>query len=213
MNRKFWFSLVAVLAFGTITTLLFKQKTAQAAPVGYEIGSTVADFKLKSTDGKTVSLTDFKDKKGVIVVFVSNHCPFAKAYEDRIIALDKKYDTLGYSVVAVNSSDASVYEEDSYDNMKVRATEKGYSFPYLQDETQAVAKTFGASRTPHAFVLRNDGTKFTVQYIGTIDDNAQDAAGVSKRYIEDAINNLLAGKPIITNSTKAVGCAIKWKEA
>ncbi len=213
MKNKFWISLFTVLALGTLATLFFKQKVAQASSAGYEIGATVADFKLKSTEGKMVSLGDFKDKKGIIVVFISNHCPFAKAYEERIIALDKKYDTQGYAVVAINASDASSYEEDSYDNMKARAKEKGYTFPYLQDESQAVAKTFGATRTPHAFILKNEGGKFTVQYFGTIDDNAQDPSGVSKRYIEDAVDNLLAGKPVVTPMTKAVGCAIKWKDA
>jgi glutathione peroxidase-family protein len=164
-------------------------------------------------DGNAVSLANYKDKKGVIVVFTCNHCPFAKAYEDRIMALDKKYSSLGMPVVAINANDASEYEEDSFDNMKKRARDKGYSFPYLHDETQAVAKAFGAMRTPHVFMLRNDGGKFTVQYIGTIDDNYQDASGVTKRYVEDAANNILAGKPVVVNQTKAIGCAISWKEA
>ena len=213
MKNKFWLSLFTVLALGTFATMFFKQKVAQASAGGYEIGAVVADFKLKSVDNQTISLTNFKDKKGLVVIFTSNHCPFAKAYEDRIIALDKKYDALGYAVVSINSSDASAYDEDSFDNMKARAKEKGYTFPYLQDESQAVAKAFGATRTPHAFILKNDGGKFTVQYIGTIDDNAQDPASVSKHYIEDAVNNLLAGKPVVTTTTKAVGCAIKWKDA
>ena len=213
MKNKFWTSLFLVLALGTFVTLLFRQKVAQAAVSGYEIGAIVTDFKLKSVEERTVSLADFKDKKGVIIIFTSNHCPFAKAYEDRIIALDKKYNALGYAVVSVNSSDASAYEEDSFENMKARAKEKGYTFPYLHDESQAVAKAFGATRTPHAFVLKNEAGKFSVQYIGTIDDNAQDPASVSKHYIEDAVNNLLAGKPVVTTTTKAVGCAIKWKDA
>jgi peroxiredoxin len=213
MAKKFWMALIMVLALGTAATLWFKQKNAQAAAVGYEIGTTVADFKLKNIDGNTISLSDYKAQKGVIVVFTCNHCPFAKAYEDRVMALDKKYASLGYPVVAINSNDVTTYEEDSFDNMKARAKDKGYSFPYLFDETQAVAKAFGATRTPHVFVLKNDGGKFTVQYIGTIDDNAQDANGVTKRYVEDAVNNLSAGKPVVTTTTKAVGCAIRWRDA
>jgi glutathione peroxidase-family protein len=213
MKNKFWTALTIVLALGTAITLIFRQKNAEASPAGYAIGAVVADFSLKNVDGNAVSLANYKDKKGVIVVFTCNHCPFAKAYEDRIMALDKKYSSLGMPVVAINANDASEYEEDSFDNMKKRARDKGYSFPYLHDETQAVAKAFGAMRTPHVFMLRNDGGKFTVQYIGTIDDNYQDASGVTKRYVEDAANNILAGKPVVVNQTKAIGCAISWKEA
>jgi peroxiredoxin len=213
MNKKFWVSLIVVLALGTAATMIFKQKNAQAASSGYEIGAAVTDFKLKNTDGTTFALSNYKDKKGVIVVFTCNHCPFAKAYEDRIIDLDKKFAASGFPVVAINPSDASSYDEDSFDNMKARSAQKGYTFPYLNDETQSVAKTFGAARTPHLFVLKNEGGRFIVQYIGTIDDNAQDPASVTKRYVEDAIGNLLAGKPVVTTQTKAIGCSIKWKDA
>lgn len=213
MKNKFWATLFAALTVSIATTLLFQQQRAQASSVGYPIGGSVAEFKLQNAKGGTVSLSDYKDKKGVIVVFTCNHCPFAKAYEERIIALDKKYAALNFPVVAINSNDASDYEDESMDNMKKRATEKGYTFPYLQDATQAVAKAFGATRTPHVFVLRNENAKFTVQYIGTIDDNYQDPAGVTKRYVEDAVNNILAGKPVVVTQTKAVGCAIGWKDA
>jgi glutathione peroxidase-family protein len=207
MNKKFLVSLVVVLALGTVATIVFKQKNAQAAASGYEIGSIVTDFKLKNTDGTTFALSNYKDKKGVIVVFTCNHCPFAKAYEDRIIDLDKKFAASGFPVVAINPSDASSYDEDSFDKMAARAKEKAYTFP------QATAKAFGAARTPHLFILKNEGGKFVVQYIGTIDDNAQDPASVTKRYVEDAIGNMLAGKPVVTTQTKAVGCSIKWKDA
>ena len=213
MKNKFWATLFAALTVSIATTLLFQQQRAQASSVGYPIGGSVAEFKLQNAKGGTVSLSDYKDKKGVIVVFTCNHCPFAKAYEERIIALDKKYAALNFPVVAINSNDASDYEDESMENMKKRATEKGYTFPYLQDATQAVAKAFGATRTPQVFVLRNENAKFTVQYIGTIDDNYQDPAGVTKRYVEDAVNNILAGKPVVVTQTKAVGCAIGWKDA
>ena len=213
MKNKFWATLFAALTVSIATTLLFQQQRAQASSVGYPIGGSVAEFKLQNAKGGTVSLSDYKDKKGVIVVFTCNHCPFAKAYEERIIALDKKYAALNFPIVAINSNDASDYEDESMENMKKRATEKGYTFPYLQDATQAVAKAFGATRTPHVFVLRNENAKFTVQYIGTIDDNYQDPAGVTKRYVEDAVNNILAGKPVVVTQTKAVGCAIGWKDA
>lgn len=213
MKNKFWVALIAVLALGTAATLFFKHKSAQASPSGYPIGATVADFKLQNVNGATVSLSDYKDKKGVILIFTCNHCPFAKAYEERIMGLDKKYGAQNFPVVTVNSNDASDYEEESLENMKKRASEKNYTFPYLKDATQAVAKTFGANRTPHVFVLRNEGAKFTVQYIGTIDDNYQDPSSVTKRYVEDAVNNILTGKPVVVTQTKAVGCAIGWKDA
>lgn len=213
MKNKFWATLFVALTVSIATTLLFQQQRAQAFSVGYPIGGAVAEFKLQNAKGGIVSLSDYKDKKGVIVVFTCNHCPFAKAYEERLIALDKKYGALNFPVVAINSNDASDYEDESMDNMKKRASEKGYTFPYLQDATQAVAKAFGATRTPHVFVLRNENAKFTVQYIGTIDDNYQDPTSVTKRYVEDAVNNILAGKPVVVTQTKAVGCAIGWKDA
>lgn len=213
MKNKFWATLFVALTVSIATTLLFQQQRAQAFSVGYPIGGAVAEFKLQNAKGGIVSLSDYKDKKGVIVVFTCNHCPFAKAYEERLIALDKKYGAFNFPVVAINSNDASDYEDESMDNMKKRASEKGYTFPYLQDATQAVAKAFGATRTPHVFVLRNENAKFTVQYIGTIDDNYQDPTSVTKRYVEDAVNNILAGKPVVVTQTKAVGCAIGWKDA
>ncbi len=180
---------------------------------GYRIKDEVTAFTLANVDGKKVSLADYAKGKGVIVVFTCNHCPFAKAYEDRIIALDKKFRPGGYPVVAINPTDAATYEEDSFEKMKQRASEKKYPFPYLVDADQQIAKKFGASKTPHLFVLQNTGGKFTVEYIGTVDDNPQDPSGVSKRYVEEAVNHLIAGKPVGTTSTKAIGCVIKWKDA
>lgn len=179
---------------------------------GYNIGETVANFELKGIEGRLVSLSEFKSGKGVIVVFTTNHCPYAKAYEDRIIALDGKYKSQGFPVLAINPNDPAAYEEDSYENMKVRARAKNYPFPYLFDDTQKVAKSFGATRTPQVYVLVREGDKFTVQYMGALDDNSQDPAGVTKRYVENAVNNLLQGKPVMLNVTKSVGCAIQWKE-
>jgi glutathione peroxidase-family protein len=186
-------------------------ETTITAPIGYALGDVVSDFKLKNIDGKIISLADFQSAKGFIIVFTSNHCPFSKSYEDRVIALDLKYASRGFPVITINPNDPEAYEEDSFANMQKRAKEKGYPFPYLTDETQLVSKAFGAMRTPQAFVLKKEGGKIIVSYLGAIDDNAQDPSGITKRYVEDAVNNILAGKPIVTTSTKAVGCAIKWK--
>jgi peroxiredoxin len=179
---------------------------------GVKVGEKATDFKLKNVDGKIISLSsNYKDSKGVIVVFTCNHCPFAKKYEDRIIALDKKYKALGYPVVAINPNDPAVEGEDSYENMQKRATAKAYGFPYLFDETQTTAHAYGATKTPHVFILQRTGADFTVKYIGAIDDNSDDATAVKEKYAENAVDALLAGKPVATTNTKAVGCGIKWK--
>lgn len=183
---------------------------------GYGAGAPVANFQLRNVDGRTVSLADYKAQKGIIVVFTSNHCPFSKAYEDRILALDRKFAPLGYPVLAIMPNDPAAYAEDSFENMQVRARDKNYSFPYTIDDTQAIAKAFGASRTPQVFVLKKvrtaDGTdQFVIDYSGAIDDNPQDATGVQKRYADDAVTALLAGRTVPVPATKAIGCGIKWK--
>ncbi len=179
---------------------------------GYTVGSSVSDFSLKSIKGKNVSLADYKEAKGFIITFTCNHCPYAKAYEDRIIALDKKYATKGYPVIAINPNDAVQYPEDNFENMELRAKEKGFTFPYLYDESQEQAKKFGAIKTPHMYVVQKDGSKLTVKYIGAIDDNWEDATAVKEKYVEAAVDALLAGKAVAVTSTKAIGCGIKWKK-
>jgi len=179
---------------------------------GYKAGDKAMDFKLKNTDSKMVSLSDYKTAKGFIVTFTCNHCPFAKMYEERIIALDKKYASKGFPVIAINSNDPVLSPEDSYENMITRAKEKNYSFPYLFDATQEIAKAYGATNTPHLYVLARENGAFTVKYIGAIDDNAQDASKATKHYVEDAIEELLASKPVTVSQTKAIGCTIKWKK-
>jgi len=179
---------------------------------GYDIGDTATDFELKNIDDKMVSLSGMSDAKGFIVVFTCNHCPFAKKYEDRLIALHSKYAAKGYPVVAVNPNDAQLYPEDSFKNMQKRAKKKGYPFVYLHDESQKVAKTYGALKTPHAYLLNKEGGKLKVVYIGGIDDNPKDETAVEKKYLEDAVEAVLAGKKPTVNKTKAVGCSIKWKK-
>ena len=181
---------------------------------GYKVGDKASDFKLKNVDGKYVSLADFKDAKGFVVVFTCNNCPYAKAYQDRIIALDKKYKAKGYPVVAINPNDPSVEPGDSYENMVKRSKEKSYSFPYLYDEKHSVYRTFGATNTPHFYILqKNKSAELVVKYIGSIDDNYQDASAVQKPYIENAIEALLQNKEPDPSFTKAIGCGIKAKPA
>jgi peroxiredoxin len=181
-------------------------------PMNYGVGDTVADFKLKNVDGKMVSLADYKKSKGAIVIFDCNTCPYSKAYNDRIIALNKKYASQGFPVITINANDPEQSEGDSFDEMVSLAKRKKYEFPYLVDETQSVAKSFGASNTPHVFVLNNDNNTFKVAYIGAIDDNSRNASSVKKRYVEEAVDALLANTAVPTAKTKAIGCGIKWKD-
>jgi peroxiredoxin len=182
-------------------------------PVRYEIGDAVADFKLKNVDGKMISLSDYKSEKGAIVIFDCNTCPYSKAYNDRIIALNKKYAAKGFPVITINANDPQISPGDSYDEMGARAKKKNYDFPYLVDESQSVAKAFGATNTPHVFVLQKSGNDFKVAYIGTIDDNSRDASSAKKKYVEDAVEALLNGQTVTTPNTKAIGCTIKWRNS
>ena len=182
-------------------------------PAKYEVGDSVADFKLKNFDGKMVSLSDYKDGKGAIVIFDCNTCPYSKAYNDRIIALNKKYASQGFPVITINANDPQISPGDSFEEMISRANQKKYDFPYLVDESQSVAKAFGATNTPHVFVLQMANDSFQVAYIGTIDNNSRDASAVTKRYVEDAVDALIAGKTVSTKSTKAIGCGIKWRNS
>ncbi len=180
---------------------------------GYQVGDQVKDFSLKNIDGTKKSLSEMKAAKGFIVVFTCNSCPYAKAYEQRIMDLNKKYQPKGYPVIAINPNDPVRKPEDSFDSMQKRAKEIGYDFPYLFDETQQVAKAFGATKTPHVYLLEKKSDKMVVQYIGAIDDNTEDANKVEEPYVGNAIDALLAGKPVKKKETKAIGCTIKWKKA
>jgi len=173
---------------------------------GYKVGDKAADFSLKNIDGKLVSLKDFKSVKGYIVIFTCNHCPFAKAYEDRIIALNKKYAPMGYPVIAINPNDPKVQPEDSFEKMQERAKEKKFKFPYLFDDGQKIFPLYGATKTPHVFLLDKDQI---VRYIGAIDDNAQNEKEVEVKYLENAIAALSKGQKPNPETTKAVGCSIK----
>ncbi len=176
---------------------------------GYKIGDVATDFSLLNVDGEMVSLADFEDAKGFILIFTCNTCPYSVAYEDRIIALDKAYKSKGYPVIAINPNDPAAIDGDDLADMKVRATEKGFNFPYLQDVGQQVYPQYGATKTPHVFVLQKEGNNNIVRYIGAIDDSSRKPNKVKKRYVEQAVDALLAGKSPSTTTTKAIGCSIK----
>jgi peroxiredoxin len=196
-----------------MTACLLLMVAASPVKPGYEVGDTVADFKLKNTDGKMVALTDYKDAKGVIVIFDCITCPYSKAYNKRIIALNKKYASQNFPVVTIQPNDPEISAGDSFDEMIKHAKKNSYDFPFLFDETQNVAKNFGATNTPHVFLLKKDGADFKVAYIGAIDDNSKNESAVTKKYVEEAVDALLSNKPVPAAKTKALGCTIKWKDA
>lgn len=176
---------------------------------GYQVGDIATDFSLKNVNDKNVSLSDFKEAKGFIVVFTCNHCPYAVAYEDRIIALDKKFAKLGYPVIAINPNNPAVQSADSFELMKVRAKEKGFKFPYLFDDGQKIYPQYGATKTPHVYVLQKTKAGNQVKYIGAIDDNYSDESAVKTKYVENAVNALLDNQEVPVKTTKAIGCSIK----
>ena len=179
---------------------------------GYQAGDKATDFKLKNIDGNEMSLADFKDAKGFILVFTCNHCPCAAKYEDRMIALDKKYKPLGYPVIAINSLDIVQYPVESLSRMKARASFKKYTYPYLSDESQEVAQTYGAFSTPYTFVLKKSENDLIVKYTGAIDDNMWEPKSIKEKYVEKAVDELLAGKKVSTATTTAFGCTINIRK-
>lgn len=170
---------------------------------GLNIGDKAIDFSLENMDGTMISLDTYDDARGYIVVFTCNNCPYAKAYKDRIASLHTSFAPKGYPVIAINTS-------DSKEEIIERANEQEYPFPYLYDEMQDVSRAYGATKTPHAFVLTKDKT---VAYIGAIDNNYKNAADVDQHYVKDAVEALLGNKEVPVQSTKAIGCSIKWKNS
>lgn len=193
------------------TSFTSQQKEKPDFVKAYSIGDSIEDFSLKNVDGKFVSLANFKDAKGFIVIFTCNSCPYAKMYEQRIIDLDKKYSHKKWQVIAINPNDPSVQEGDSYEKMQALAKEKEYGFPYLFDEGQVVYPKWGAARTPHAFIIQRTERGNILEYVGAIDDNARNANAVKVNYIDKTISSLESGEEPSPRTTKAIGCTIKTK--
>ncbi|MFT5669067.1 MAG: peroxiredoxin [Vicingaceae bacterium] len=184
----------------------------ETTTTGYAIGDIATDFSLMNVDDQMVSLSDYDDAKGYIVIFTCNHCPFSVAYEDRINGLDSKYKGQGFPVVAINPNDPEANEDDSFELMKVRAEEKGFTFPYLMDEGQEIYPQYGATKTPHVFLLEKTAKGNRVAYIGAIDDNTNEPENVIEKYVENAVDALLNGEEIELKETVAIGCGIKTTE-
>lgn len=190
-----------------LSSLLF---VAGALKHGYNVGDVVKDFELKGVSGDMISLSDYDEAKGFILIFDCNTCPFSQAYLERIKSLHAKYKDKGYPVVAIQSNDPKKSPGDSFEKMVSYAQANSYEHAYLYDADQTIAKQFGATNTPHVYVIEKQGRKMVVEYIGTIDNNAKNPGAADKNYVEDAVDALLRGdKPEVTK-TKAIGCTIKW---
>ena len=172
------------------------------------IGDEAAPFKLPGVDGETHSLTGQAEKAAVAVIFTCNHCPYARAWEDRIVSIQNDYASAGLQILAINANDADKYPDDSFPQMQQRAEEKGFNFPYLYDESQEVAATYGAERTPEVFLF--DGDQNLV-YHGAIDDNYDDPDEINTHYLREAVEAVLSEEEPPTSHTSPVGCSIKWK--
>jgi glutathione peroxidase-family protein len=191
-------TVLAVMVLAAATAFAGSLKLGDKAPM--------TDTKMKSVDGKDVTIAGVAGKDGTLVIFTCNHCPFAKAWEKRIAELGNAYGKKGIGVIAINSNDPSENAEDSFENMQKHAKDAPFEFPYAVDATSDVARAFGASRTPEVFLFNKEGK---LVYHGAVDDN-RDAPKVTQSYLKEALDDVVAGKPVTAAETKAVGCTIKF---
>lgn len=199
--------IVPVLLVAATTVSAQKQAKEPPGLTELEIGKVAPEFSLPSTDGKTYAYKEIAREKGALIVFTCNHCPYAVAYQQRIIDMAAKYQPQGIGVAAISSNDAKAYPDDSFEMMKQRADSMKYNFPYLFDESQAVALKYGPKVTPHIFLFDAKGV---LVYRGRIDDSAKEDK-VTKRELTEALEALVGGKSIPTATTTAFGCSIKWR--
>lgn len=183
--------------------MAFQSKT-QLLP----FGAQAPDFNLPGVDGRSHRLSDYKGKaKAAVVIFACNHCPYVQAYEDRMIQIAKDYAGKGVAFFVINANDEKNYPEDSFDKMRERAKAGHFPYPYLRDKDQKVAMRYGAGCTPEVFLFDAD---FRHAYHGRIDDNWQEPAKVTQRFLKEALEAVLAGKPVPRPETHPIGCSIKW---
>lgn len=183
--------------------------SAQAAD-RLQIGAKppMATTEMEGVDGKKITIAKAKGAKGTLVIFTCNHCPYVKAWEQRIAAIGNEWSKKGFGVVAINPNDPSEKPEDSMDGMKARAQKLGLTFPYVVDSTSGIAKAFGATKTPEIFLFdAND----KLVYYGAVDDNAEEPSKVKQPYLKNALEAVAAGKPVPMAETKALGCSIKFR--
>ena len=201
---------VFILAFVVVIASAFTASNSikSSTKDGYKVGDIATDFSLKNIDGNMVSMADYSSAKGFILIFTCNTCPYSVANEDRIIALNEKYKET-FPVIAINPNNSAVQPGDSFELMKVRAKEKGFTFPYVFDEGQKVYPAYGATKTPHVYILQKEKEGLHVKYVGAIDDSSRNPKAVKTKYVESAVDALLNGKPVEVTTSRAIGCSIK----
>ncbi len=175
------------------------------------VGDKVNDFSLLNTDKTYLSLESYKEAKGFIIVFTCNHCPFAQLYSERYNALNAKYKPLGVPLIAINSMDTLVYEEETFELMQKKAADEKFNFPYLRDAMQRVGKNFGADHTPHAYIVWKEKTDLVIRYSGAIDDNGEHPE-LARPFVAHAVDELLQGKAVSTPETVSFGCKIFYRK-
>lgn len=205
-NRSF--GVAALAAAAALLTAPFASADELA------VGTKGPDFTLLGVDGKQHALAEVGTKDGkpaaaTVVVFTCNHCPFAKAWEARIAEIGNAAAKQGLGVVAINSNDPASFPDDDYPSMKARAKKVGFKFAYVVDGTSDVARAFGATVTPEAFLFDKDGT---LVYHGTVDDNSREPQSVKQRWLREAVDAVIAGNDVPTAETKAIGCSIKYRK-
>ena len=195
-----------------LVAILFSEVDLFAQAPLLKPGEKAPVFKLKNVDGRTISFDNYPEAKGFVMIFISNTCPYSKAYEQRMIDLDKKFSPLQFPVIAINSNDPGVSPGDSFSKMKERAKAKRFSFPYLCDDQQVVADLYGARSTPQVFIISKNGDNYTLEYSGAIDNDTQNKNPQKINYTADALNALVNNKKPAITSTKALGCSISRKK-
>ena len=177
--------------------------------MGTAIGGYAPDFELPSPDGTVHHLARYLESyQAVGVVFICNHCPYVKLYLERLKHIQAEFAERGFTLIGINPNDASQFPADSFDKMKDFVIEHALNFPYLRDETQDVAHSFGAKKTPHVFLLNHEGV---LCYSGAVDDNPNQPDAVQQPYLQDAIAQILSGAPVKPTATDPVGCSVKWR--
>ena len=172
------------------------------------LGTPIHDFSLEGVDSKTHSLRNYSEKEIIVIIFMCNHCPYVKAVLKRIIELQNEFIDRGVQFIGINPNDATRYPDDSLENMKISAKENDFSFPYLIDPSQEVAKSYDAVCTPDLYVY---GKNRKLVYRGRIDDNWKDSEKVTQQDLKLALENILSGEEITSKQIPSMGCSIKWK--
>jgi peroxiredoxin len=202
--------IISLLMVAVVGLVAFSGFNSFEDPVGgYAIGDEAVSINLMNVDGTMVSYDSFPDALGFIVIFTCNTCPYSVASEDRIIALDQEFKDKGYPVIAINPNNPDLQPADSFELMQKKAADKGFTFPYLYDESRTVYAQYGAKKTPHVYLLKKENGKRIVKYIGAIDDNVRNGGAVKDRFLANAVYELLDGKEVSVKETKAIGCSVK----